>query len=311
MRVLFIGTGDIGLPTLRWLIDSPLHEVVAIVTQPDKPAGRKLTLTPPATKVIAQAAGIPVLQPPKIRHAVEELRALQADIAVVVAYGQILSRAVLDAPRLGCLNIHASLLPRHRGASPIQAALREGDPETGITIMFMDEGLDTGDMLLQSRTPISASDTGGSLHDRLAELAPAALAQSLDLIATGSAPRIPQDPTQATYAGKLSRADGSIDWNLDCERLARTIRAYAPWPGSQTRLHGTVLKIHAAQARPEVSACPVPGTVLASQGSLLVACGRGALELTEVQLEGSKRLPAAAFLNGHPITIGTRLGEPP
>ena len=308
MRVLFIGTGDIGLPTLRWLLADSRHEVVGVVTQPDKPAGRKLVLAPPATKLLALEHGVPVLQPVKIRHAVEELRALDADVAVVIAYGQILSRAVLDTPRLGCLNIHASLLPKYRGAAPIQAPIKAGDSETGVTLMFMDEGLDTGDILLTVRTPLDGSETGGSLHDRLAELAPSALEQALDFLASGNPPRIPQDSAHATHVGKLNRADGRIDWSQSAEAIARTLRAYDPWPGSHTLINGSTLKIFRATPHPEITGCPVPGTVLDSHGTLLIACGSGALELTEVQLEGSKRLPASAFLNGHPISPGALLG---
>jgi methionyl-tRNA formyltransferase len=307
MRILFIGTGDIGLPSLNWLLHTPKHQVVAVVTQPDKPAGRKMVLTPPATKLLALERGIPVLQPAKIRHAVAELGAFAPDVAIVVAYGQLLTRAVLDVPRLGCLNIHASILPRHRGASPIQAAIREGDPESGVTIMFMDEGLDTGDILHITRTPISDSETGASLHDRLALLAPAALEHALDLLAAGAAPRTPQDPALATHIGKLTRAHGRIDWTLPAARIARTIRAYHPWPGTHTQLEGAQLKIFSALPHPEVTSCPSPGTVLDSQGKLLVACGTGALELAEVQLEGGKRLPTPAFLRGHPVEPGTRL----
>jgi methionyl-tRNA formyltransferase len=308
MRILFIGTGDIGLPALRWLLSSPDHDVVAVVTQPDKPAGRKLALTPPAPKVLAQQHGVPVLQPEKLRDAVEALRALQADVAVVVAYGQILTRAVLDAPRLGCLNIHASLLPRHRGASPIQAAIREGDAETGVTIMFMDEGLDTGDILLTVATPILDSDTGGSLHDRLAQMAPGALEDALHRLASGHAPRTPQDNRLATYAGKLNRLHGVIDWTQSADTLARTVRAYQPWPGTHTHLANTQLKVHRAAARNDVTSCPVAGTVLASSGGLLVACGTGALEIHELQLEGGKRLAVQDFLRGHPVDPGTLLG---
>lgn len=308
MRVLFIGTGEIGLPVLRWLLATPKHEVLAVVTQPDKPVGRHQVLTPPATKILAVDHGVPVLQPLKIRQAADELAALGADVAVVIAYGQLLSRAVLEAPRLGCLNLHASLLPRHRGASPIQAAIREGDAETGVTVMFMDEGLDTGDMLLAVTTPLLPADTGGSLHDRLAEMAPAALEQALDLLAEGQAPRQPQDNALATHAGKLTRADGRLDWGKEAGTLERLIRAYQPWPGTHTLLQGAQLKVFAAQARPEVTGCPVPGTVLAAEGLLLVACGEGALELSQVQIEGGRRLPAADFLRGHPIPVGTRLG---
>jgi methionyl-tRNA formyltransferase len=308
MRVLFIGTGDIGLPTLRWLLADPRHEVVAVVTQPDKPAGRKMVLTPPATKVLALEHAVPVLQPVKIRHAVEELRAFDADVAVVIAYGQILSRAVLDTPRLGCLNIHASLLPKYRGAAPIQAPIKAGDSETGLTIMFMDEGLDTGDMLLTVRTALDGSETGGSLHDRLAEMAPAALEQALNLLASGNPPRTPQDNAQASHVGKLTRAHGRIDWSQSAEQIARTLRAYDPWPGSHTVLNGATLKVFAATPHPEITGCPLPGTVLDSQGKLLIACGSGALALTELQLEGSKRLSTPIFLNGHPIAPGALLG---
>jgi methionyl-tRNA formyltransferase len=308
MRVLFIGTGDIGLPSLRWLINTPKHQVVAVVTQPDKPVGRKLTLTPPATKSLALHHALPVLQPAKIRHAVDDLRPLQADIAIVVAYGQILSRAVLDVPRLGCLNIHASLLPRHRGAAPIQAAIRDGDPQSGVTIMYMDEGLDTGDILLTIPPPLPDSDTGGILHDRLARLAPQALEHALDLLTAGTAPRTPQDNTLATHIGKLTRAHGRIDWTQPATQIARTIRAYDPWPGTHTHLATTQLKIFSALPHPEITSCPTPGTVLDSQGKLLVTCGTGALELTELQLEGGKRLPTPVFLHGHPIASGTILG---
>ena len=307
MRVLFIGTGDIGLPSLRWLLEDSPHQVVGVVTQPDKPAGRKYLLTPPPTKVLAEKHGIPVLQPVKIRHAVDELSALEADVAIVVAYGQILSRAVLDAPRLGCLNIHASLLPRHRRAAPILAAIREGDPETGITIMFMDEGLDTGDILLATRLPLHGDETGGSLHDRLADMAPPALARALDLLATGQPPRAPQDNALATYAPKLSRADGLIHWSQPAAQIARTIRAYNPWPGTHTHYQGAHLKIFAARPLPEFTGCPVPGTVLDSHGRLLVACGSGALEIETLQIEGGKRLAVSDSLNGHPVATGAIL----
>ncbi|HCN29629.1 MAG TPA: methionyl-tRNA formyltransferase [Verrucomicrobiales bacterium] len=312
MRLIFIGTGDIGLPALDWLIRASGHELAAVVTQPDKPAGRKLVLTPPQVKVRAIEAGLPVLQPVKIRHAIEELRAFQADAAIVAAYGQLLSPEVLRVPRHGCLNLHASLLPRHRGASPIQAAIREGDSETGITVMHMDEGLDTGDILLMERTPILATDTGGSLHDRLAALAPAALERALDLIESGKAPRIPQDAALATHCGKLRREDGRLDWTRPASELERLIRAYQPWPGTFTQTGGekpATLKIHRATAIPEAGACPAPGTLLSAdpKNGLVIACGRGFLRLDEVQAEGGKRLPASDFLRGHPMQPGTLL----
>ena len=313
MRVLFIGTGDIGVPALEWLLQCGKHEVVGVVAQPDKPVGRKQLLTPPKVKVIAQAAGVPVLQPEKIRRAVDELAALQPDIAVVVAYGQILSRAVLEVPKHGCLNIHTSLLPLYRGAAPIQAAIREGDAETGITIMFMDEGLDTGDILLTERVPITPEETGGSLHDKLALLAPAELERALDLIAAGNPPRIPQENARATHIGKLTREHGHIDWSKSADEIERTIRAYNPWPGTFCVLptdgdKQSHLKIHAARIA-EGEACPIGGTVVSSDPNhgLIVSCGSGLLELTEVQIEGGKRMDARSLLRGHSIATGARL----
>lgn len=310
MRILFIGTGDIGLPSLEWLLSTPKHEVVGVVTQPDKPAGRKLVLTPPEVKVRALAAGLPVLQPPKIRNIVEELKAFDADVAVVVAYGQLLPKSVLEVPRHACLNIHASLLPRHRGASPIQAAIREGDAETGVTIMFMDEGLDTGDILLMDALPILPEDTGGSLHDKLALAAPASLEKALDLIAAGSPPRTPQDHTRATHCGKLKREDGRLDWTRPAQELERLIRAYQPWPGTSCLLPGDrPWKVHRASLL-EGEACAAPGTLVSTdpKTGLIVSCGSGLLKLEEVQAEGGKRLAAADFLRGHPLEAGTQLG---
>ncbi len=309
-----MGTGEIGLPVLDWLIQSPKHEVVGVVTQPDKPVGRKKIITSPQTKLRAQAAGIPVFQPEKIRHAVEELAAFEPDVAVVVAYGQILSRAVLGVPKRGCLNIHASLLPRYRGASPIQAAIREGDAETGVTIMFMDEGLDTGDILLMQSLPILATDTGGVLHDKLAVAAPAALEKALDCLTSSTCPREPQNNAEATHCGKLQREHGQLDWSRSAAELERLIRAYNPWPGTYTLLpEGNVtaqLKIHQARVLDGVEACPAAGTVIEAdpKKGWLVACGSGVLALEEVQTEGGKRLPVAEFLRGHPVAAGTVLG---
>ena len=312
MRIVFLGTGDIGLPSLEALLNSPDHEVVAVVTQPDKPVGRKMVLTPPQVKVRALAAGIPVLQPPRIRHIVEELKAFAADVFVVVAYGQILPRTVLEIPKLACLNIHASLLPRHRGAAPIQAAIRDGDAETGVTIMWMDEGLDTGDMLLVERMPILPEDTGGILHDKLAAAAPQALLRALELVAAGTAPRIPQDHADATHVKKLEREHGRIDWSRSAEEIERLVRAFNPWPGTYCLLDvpgGTPLqlKIHRALVLPQAEACPAGGTIISTEGKLLVSCGTGVLQLLEVQLEGKKRMSAQGFLNGSKLEAGARL----
>ena len=309
MRLVFIGSGDIGLPSLEALLSASGHQVVAVVTQPDRPVGRSQQVTFSQIKQTALAAGVPVLQPEKIRDAVDDLRALQADLFIVIAYGQILSRAVLDAPRLGCLNVHASLLPRHRGASPIQAAIREGDTETGVTIMWMDEGLDTGDVLLMESTPIHYDETGGVLHDRLAAMAPPALLRALQMIAAGNAPRMPQDNTRATITRKLGREHGRIEWNTEAARIERLVRAYHPWPGTYCLLQSADekllhLKIWQATVVEHAEACPVGGTILAADERLLVSCGKGVLELTEVQLEGRKRMSARDFLRGHPLRAG-------
>lgn len=326
LRIAFLGTGDIGLPSLEALLSKQGHdhEVVAVITQPDKPVGRKQVLTPPEVKVRALAAGVPVLQPERIRHEVEKLKALRADLFVVIAYGQILPRTVLEIPRLGCLNVHASLLPRHRGASPIQAAIREGDAETGITIMWMDEGLDTGDILLQSPIPILPTDTGGVLHDKLAVLAPAGLMSALALVEQGTAPHIKQEDALSTHSRKLERAHGRLDWTRSATELERLIRAYHPWPGTyclvpmpggggDTRPSteataspgaGLQLKVHQASVVPDAESCPSPGTIMRADTRLLVSCGQGLLELTEVQLEGRKRMSARDFLQGSPVEVG-------
>ena len=303
MRIVFCGTGDIGLPSLRALAGSARHELVGVITQPDRPAGRDLRPRPPAVKTEALARGIPVVQPERIRKDFSALVEWSPDLMVVAAYGQILPRAVLDIPRLGCLNLHASLLPLHRGASPVQAAILAGDAETGMTAMYVDEGLDTGDILLARGIPIHPNETAGELHDRLADLAPSVLLESLELLENGSAARIPQDGSLATYAPKLGRQDGRLDWSEPAGLLARRVRAMTPWPGASARLAGGILKIHLAQESPE---CGAPGTVLsAGPEGICVAAGEGSLVLREVQLEGKKRLSAADFLRGFPLPAGT------
>ena len=314
MRVIFVGTGEIGVPALTWLLGAPEIEVVAAVTQPDKPVGRKQELLGSAIKQLALRQAVPVLQPVKMRapEAVAEIAALQPDLIVVMAYGQILARTVLDAPRLACLNLHASLLPRWRGAAPIQAAIEAGDAVSGITVMYMAEGLDTGDILLMHETPITAFDTGGSLHDRLGEIAAAALAEALPLIAAGTAPRIPQDEAQANYAAKLSRENGRIDWLATPAEIDRRIRAMNPWPAAHTFLPTPAgprqLKVFAAAAQPDFAG--PPGAVLrADDAGLLVAATGGAVLLSEIQLEGKRRMNAGEFLRGHPVAPGTVLGQ--
>ena len=301
MRIVFIGTGEIGVPTLRALLNSE-HEVVAVVTQPDKRVGREQRIEPlPIKKEIAKTR-IPILQPARIKdqQATEEIRDFAPDVIVVVAYGQILPRDVLEIPRLACLNLHASLLPRWRGAAPIQAAIAAGDCETGITAMYMDEGLDTGDILLQRSVEILPNDTGGSLHDRLAQIAPEALLESLRLVAAGNAPRIPQDNARATYAPKLKREHGLIDWSESAEAIERKIRAYTPWPGAFMKVDHQNLKVFSASV---VDLNGQPGEVLRSDEDLIVATGKDALSLAEVQLEGKRRMSAAEFLRGHRALI--------
>ncbi len=301
MRIVFIGTGEIGVPTLRALLDSE-HEVVAVVTQPDKPVGREQRIEPPPIKKEIVKTRIPILQPARIKDqkATEEIRDFAPDVIVVVAYGQILPRDVLEIPRLACLNLHASLLPRWRGAAPIQAAIAAGDCETGITAMYMDEGLDTGDILLQRRVEILPNDTGGSLHDRLAQIAPEALLESLRLVAAEDASRIPQDNARATYAPKLKREHGLIDWFESAEAIDGKIRAYNPWPGAFMKVDRQSLKIFSASV---VDLNGQPGEVLRSDGDLVVATGKDALSLAEVQLEGKRRMSAAEFLRGHRALI--------
>src|SRR5437773_2885024 len=302
MRIVFIGTGDIGVPTLQALLKSE-HEVVGVVTQPDKPVGRAQLVEPPPIKEALSATETPVLQPARIkdRLAIEEIRAFKPDVIVVMAYGQILPREVLEIPKIASLNLHASLLPRWRGATPIQAAIAAGDRETGITVMYIDEGLDTGDILLQRTIDILPSDTGGSLHDRLAKIAPEALLESLELLAKRSAPRIPQDNALATYAPKLKREDGKIDWTGPADAIERKIRAFDPWPGAFMTIdaNGTRnLKIFSATA---VGLRGAPGEILKRENELVVAAGKGALSLREVQLEGKRRMSAGEFLRGHRV----------
>jgi len=304
MRVIFIGTGDIALPAFRWLLDAPGIEVAALVTQPDKPVGRHQELQAPAIKRLALERGVRVLQPLRLRapESVAEVQALDADLIVVMAYGQILPKGVLDAAKLACLNLHASLLPRWRGAAPIQAAIESGDEKTGITVMYMAEGLDTGDILLMRETAIAPDDTGGVLHDRLAELAPLALAAAITLLREGRASRTPQPAEGVTHVGKLTREHGHIDFSAGREAVERKVRAMNPWPAASTSISGKRLKIFAATSLAE--AVSAPGVVHATDEGLLIGTGDGSVLVTELQLEGKKRMSAREFLRGHPITDG-------
>ena len=313
-RVVFMGSGEIGLPTLQWLAESSATILVGVVTQPDKPAGRSQILAPPAPAKLAAALGLPILQPPKLRKTEEldRIVALAPDLIVVMAYGQILPKRLLETPTLACLNLHASILPRHRGAAPIQASILAGDRSTGLTVMYMSEGLDTGDILLTRSTAIRRRETAGSLHDRLATLGPEALAAAFELILSDQAPRIPQDESKATYAAKLERESGRIDWSQDCWHLDRLIRAMNPWPGAFTLVQAadhSVKKLKVHRALPIRRGSGQAGVIngIWNRG-LLVGCGRGALLLLEVQLEGKRRMSTVEFLRGFALPVGMALG---
>ncbi|HEC18025.1 MAG TPA: methionyl-tRNA formyltransferase [Gammaproteobacteria bacterium] len=308
LNLLFAGTPEFAAHSLQALLDSE-HQVLAVYTQPDRPAGRGRKLTASPVKALALEHDLPVLQPQTLREA-EVQQALadwQADVLVVVAYGLILPQAVLDAPRLGCLNVHASLLPRWRGAAPIQRAILAGDTETGVTIMQMDAGLDTGDMLYKVSCPIEPTDTAATLHDRLAGLGATALVETLRRLDAGEVQPEKQDDAQATYAEKLQKSEALIEWSQSAEVLSRTVRAFNPWPVAFTRWHDQNLRIWFAQALKETRDAP-PGTVLAeSREGIDVATCEGVLRITQLQLPGGKALDAGQFLNAHSL-LGQRLG---
>jgi len=315
VRIVFAGTPPFAAAALNALADAG-HDIVLVLTQPDRPAGRGMKLTASAVKQAALTRGLAVYQPLSLKtpEAQAELRAADADVMVVAAYGLILPQAVLDLPRFGCLNIHASLLPRWRGAAPIQRAILAGDTETGITIMQMDAGLDTGAMLTKTPVPILETDTAASLHDTLAAAGASAIVAAL----ANYPALVPQaqDDAQATYAAKLSKEEARLDWRQPADMLARAVRAYNPAPGAWTLLDSEPLKIWSAQAGSDplrAEACEkayVPGEVLCAEADqLVVACGNGALALQVVQPAGSKRMSAAAFLAGRPLPPGIRFGS--
>lgn len=308
LKIIFAGTPEFAAASLTALLDSE-HEVIAVYTQPDRPAGRGRKLAASPVKALALEHHLPVLQPVSLRDEAvqQELAALNADVMIVVAYGLILPEPVLAAPRLGCINVHASLLPRWRGAAPIQRAIMAGDAETGVTIMQMDKGLDTGDMLHIVRCPIEPTDTAEILHDRLAGLGSAALLDTLEMIAKGNAQPEGQDDAQANYAEKLQKAEALIDWQQSAEQLSRTVRAFNPWPVAFTRFDEKNLRIWLAEALPD-STDATPGTVLAeSRDGIDVATGDGILRVQQLQMPGGKALSAEQFLNAHSL-LGVQLG---
>jgi len=315
MRIVFMGTAELACASLRMLVNERVSldaEVVAVVTQPDRPKGRDLKLQPSFVKQTALELGLPVLQPDRARSEpfLAELRALAPDLIVVVAYGQILPPTILDLPRHGCLNVHTSILPKHRGAAPIQWAIANGDAETGVTIMKMDAGLDTGPILAIETTPISATDAAPGLHDRLAQLGATLLTRIIPDYSTGRLVPRPQPTEGASYARKITKEDGSLNWTQPARVLWNHHRAFTPWPGSYTFLPGAdknrLLKVSRMEL---VQAAGQSGEILAADKSgIVVGCGDGALRLLEVQREGARRVTAAEFLAGFPLQPAQRLG---
>jgi methionyl-tRNA formyltransferase len=307
LRIVFMGTPEFACPTLRTLIDRG-EQVVAVVTQPDRPRGRGQKLQPSPVKAQAEAHGIQVLQPHRVRapEAVEEIRTLAPDVIVVVAFGQILPKALLDIPRHGCINVHASLLPRYRGAAPLNWCIINGETETGVTTMLMDVGLDTGDMLLKRTTPIDPEEDTSALHDRLSVIGAEVLAETLDLLVAGRLAPERQDDALSCYAPLLKKEDGCVDWSREPQTIKNLVRGMAPWPGAYTWLDGQMVKLWRVSVGAGSGA---PGTVLAvGREGIEVACGSGSVVITELQLEGKRRLAARELLAGFRLEPGTVLG---
>ncbi len=305
MRIVFAGTPDFAAAALQAILAAG-HTVPLVLTQPDRPAGRGMSMQASAVKQLAQKHGLALHQPASLKSDEARLPIIEAcpDVMVVAAYGLLLPQAVLDIPRLGCVNIHASLLPRWRGAAPIQRAILAGDAETGVTLMRMEAGLDTGPMLLRERLPIAASDNAGSLHDRLAALGARLIVDALPRLERGGLADEPQPAEGATYAAKLDKAEAVLDWRQPAAQLDRTVRAFNPFPGATAQLDGQAIKVWAAEL---VAASGEVGRILdVGRGGIVVACGEGALRLIELQKAGGKRLPAADFLRGFTLKPGQR-----
>lgn len=323
MRAIFMGTPDFSVPVLTAMKKAG-HDMLAAVTQPDKPKGRGKEMQMTPVKAKALELGIPVLQPKRVRDPefVEQLRELKPDVMVVVAFGQILTKEVLEVPKYGCINVHASLLPMYRGAAPIQYVILNGEKETGVTTMFMDEGLDTGDMLLKTVVPITADETGGTLHDKLSAAGAELLIRTLEQMEAGTLRRIPQTG-ETCYVGTLKKSMGEMDWSRPAEELERQVRGLNPWPSAYTFLNGKTLKIWKAEVlhteavssqkaeEPEALADrkSCGSVIVISRDSIQVQTGDGILAIRELQLEGKKRMTADAFLRGYPVEAGTILGR--
>ena len=334
LRIIFTGTAELACASLEKLCRDKNFSVVAVVTQPDKPKGRDLKLTPSPVKLLAEKLNLRVLQPLKAREEtfISELRELKSDLMVVVAYGQILPPPILDLPPHGCLNVHTSLLPKYRGAAPIQWAIADGEPETGVTLMQMDAGLDTGPVLATRRTPILPADDSQSLHDRLARLGAELLVETIPVYVAGKIAPQPQPAAGATYAAKIKKEDGQVDWNLPAQKIWNRLRAFTPWPGAFAFLEGArTARPHEAETRGRAARAPVPeenlpkpqllkiwkaevveksgaaGLVLsADKTGIIVGCGQNALRILELQREGGRRLTSEQFLSGFPLKAGAK-----
>lgn len=307
MKILFAGTPDFAVPSLQALVDAEA-DISGVFTQPDRPAGRGQRPRVSPVKAFAQKHALPVLQPGSLEEETDTIIGLDPQLIVVVAYGNLLPETVLEIPQRGCVNIHASLLPRWRGAAPIQRAILAGDKETGITLMQMDKGLDTGDILVQARTPIRPNETAGSLHDKLALLGGSVLKKALQHLMSGEINPVAQNSDEATYASKMTKDESNLDWTQSAVELNRQLLGFNPWPVARTVDGSTLLKLWAGEVTNNESGSP-PGTVIeSSKNGILVQCGQGSLNITLLQRPGGRPLPALDFLHGYPLKAGRRLG---
>ena len=311
MRIIFMGTPDFAVPVLQSLINSR-HEVVAVVTQPDRPKGRGKNMQFSPVKECALAHNIPVMQPVNVSvpEVIDELRAYEPELIVVVAFGQFVTKKIREMPKYGCINVHASLLPKYRGAGPIQWAVINGEKESGVTTMYMCREIDKGDMLLKDTVTLDPKETGDSLHDKLSMMGGPLLLKTIDQLEDGSAVRIPQCEEESTYAPKLEKTMGNIDWTMDADRIERLVRGLNSWPGTFTKIHGKTVKIWdcdvvCQETLAESQAAATPGTVIVSEkDQLIVKAGNGALSLRMLQPEGKKNMTVDAYLRGYPIAQG-------
>ena len=306
LQIIFMGTAELSCASLEKLAGDKNFSITAVVTQPDKPKGRDLKLQCSPVKILAQKLNLPVLQPAKARDElfISPLRKLQPDLIVVVAYGQILPQSILDLPKFGCVNVHTSLLPKYRGAAPIQSAILNGEIETGVTIMKMDAGLDTGEIISQTRTPILPEDNSQTLHDRLAQLGADLLVKTIPDFVAGKIQPQPQTKEGVSYAAKIKKEDGKIDWNLSAQEILNRLRAFTPWPGAFTFLENSLLRIWKAET---VERSGHAGEILwADKNGIVIACGKNALRILELQREGGRRMSVQEFLAGHLLKAGDR-----